>query len=73
MAVQVDKPIWQLTAGEQDGALTLAYIQDMDGDPDTDTDHDLYQLTGETTRKLAQGVQGNVTFGTLPGQSAAYA
>ena len=69
-AAQVERPIWQLTAGELDDTLVLAYIQDGDGNPDTKDDRALYQLGGGETREIAADAQGNITFGTIPGQRA---
>jgi hypothetical protein len=51
--------------------LAVAYIQDEDGSYDTTDDQNLYQFSDDTAVKLASGVNGNVSFGVLPGTATA--
>ncbi len=64
---EVDKPVSSLSIGEKDGALAVAYTADADGSYNTAEDQNLYCLTGGGHTLLAEGVQGCVKFGILPG------
>lgn len=68
---QVDKPVLALAAGELDGTLAAAYLQDRDGASDTTADHDLYQLTDGEAICMQENVLGKLSFGAIPGQDSA--
>lgn len=67
-AASVSKPVIQLTAGTQDGNLSVAYVADEDGKPETGEDQNLY--IGNSTTPVANSIQGKVTYAALPGQAA---
>lgn len=63
----VKKPVLQLAAGVKDGNLSVAYVADRDGTPQTEEDQDLYIANRGTP--VATGVQGKVSYTALPGQA----
>lgn len=66
-AAQADRPVTDLAAGERDGALTLAYVADADGDNATKNDGALYLNAAATP--AAQNIRGRLSFAALPGGS----
>ena len=63
---KVNKVVSEITVGEKDGALAIGCVLDEDGYYDTNTDRNVYILTGGTLSLVAEGCDG-LEFGALPG------
>ena len=71
LLTSIDQPVLQLAAGTQSGNPAVAYVVDEDGDYNTTEDKNLYCWANGSKVTLAQGIQGKVTYGILPGESQA--
>lgn len=63
----IDKPVFEMAVGEENGELSLSYIEDNDSSYETTGDQNLYMVSGDTVKLLANECAGKVTFGCLPG------